>query len=451
MVGRGGTYNYSPSVIQSGNVQQFWWCSTGDNPNDHSQQTDNIFYESIDTTTQKKSRPVAVLAEGKATWDAAFTCNPHVIRGKFVNPLGDGQTYSYEMFYVGSLSGLANSIGAAFSNDGVNWTKYPDPIIPATSDMGYGVGQPIAYNADGNAKVTLFYEDSAPTVHHVEATSVDGVHFTLQGVITNHGLDLANPEPTWGDMGYDSSTGYWYAAFDLRTRPPDTTGNFVERGQYGFQLYRIANSALLTGASPWELVKTVDTNLTGYESNFLPSFLHDGYGNINVGSYPKLEMFASTALPQPHWNASPEDAGKAGDIWKWAIAAISYDPRESTLTLSRYHNAKTYVMTNGWVDPDGKFILDEALGHLYSAPRNEATRAIYACKSGSTAYFASLDPACDGKRILGLQGYGYIAAPADVRTVALYSCKSSKLGSFVSKEPECEGSGKGTLLAYALP
>ena len=81
VVGRGGTYNYSPSVIQSGNVQQFWWCSTGDNPNDHSQQTDNIFYESIDTTTQGKSRPVAVLAEGKATWDAAFTCNPHVIRG----------------------------------------------------------------------------------------------------------------------------------------------------------------------------------------------------------------------------------------------------------------------------------------------------------------------------------------------------------------------------------
>jgi hypothetical protein len=451
IVGRANAYNYSPSVIQSGNVLQFWWCGSGKNPYHRSELTDNIWYETIDRVTQEKYGPVVVLAEGNATWDATYTCNPHVIRGRFVNPLGDAQTYSYEMFYVGSLTGVDNSIGVAFSNDGVNWSKYPDPIIPSTSEFGYGVGQPVAYNADGNAKITLFYEDSAPTVHHLEATSEDGVHFTVQGSITNHGLELANPAPTWGDMGYDSSSGYWYAAFDLPTRPSDTTGNVIERGEYGFQLYRIPNSALLSGARSWELVKTVDTNLTGYESNFLPSFLHDGYGNINVGSYPKLEMFTSTALPQPHWDASPEGAGKAGDISKWAIAVSSYDPGESRLTFSRYHNEKTYVTTTGWIDPDGKFVLDRALGHLYSAPRKEAVRAIYACKAGSTAYFASVDPACNGQRILGLQGYGYANAPVDISTVALYSCTSSRLGTFVSREPGCEGSGKGTLLAYALP
>jgi hypothetical protein len=451
VVGRENTYNYSPSVIQSGDVQQFWWCGSGKNPYRRSQLTDNIWYESINTVTQQKYGPVVVLAEGQGTWDAAYTCNPHVIRGRFVNPLGDGQTYRYEMFYVGSVTNIANSVGVAFSNDGVNWSKYSDPIIPSTSAFGYGVGQPVPYNADGNSKITLFYEDNTPTVHHVEATSDDGIHFTVQGSITNHGLELSNPAPTWGDMGYDSSGGYWYAAFDLPTRPPDTTGNVAERGQYGFQLYRIANSALLTGAGRWELVKTVDTNLTGYEANFLPSFLHDGYGNINVGSYPKLEIFASIALPQPHWDASPEDAGKAGDISNWVIAATSYDPRESTLTLSRYRNGKTYMMTTGWIDPEGKFVLDQALGHLYSAPRNEAVRAIYACKAGSIAYFLSLDPACNGQRILGLEGYGYGEAPVHVPTVPLYSCQSSSLGTFVSKEPACEGSGKGTLLAYALP
>jgi hypothetical protein len=450
IVGRENAYNYSPSVIQSGNVQQFWWCGSGKNPYDHSRLTDNIWYESIDTVTQQKYGPVAVLAEGQGTWDGAYTCNPHVIRGRFVNPLADGQTYRYEMFYVGSLTGLANSIGVAFSNDGINWSKYPDPVIPSSSAVGFGVGQPVPYNVDGNAKITLFYEDDTPTVHHVESTSDDGIHFTVRGSITSNGLDLSNPAPTWGDMGYDSSSGFWYAAFDLPTRSPETTGNVIERGQYGFQLYRIPNAALLTGANPWELVKTVDTNLTGYESNFLPSFLHDDYGNINVGSYPKLQMFVSAALPQPHWDASPESAGKSADISKWAIAATSYNPGESTLTLSRYHNDRAYVTTTGWIDPDGKFILDETLGRLYTAPRKEAVRAIYACKAGSTAYFASIDPECNGHRILGLQGYGYAEPPADISTVALYSCTSSQLGAFLSKERGCEGRGKGTLLAYAL-
>lgn len=32
IVGRGGYWNYSPSAIQSGNLQQIWWCGNGQNP-----------------------------------------------------------------------------------------------------------------------------------------------------------------------------------------------------------------------------------------------------------------------------------------------------------------------------------------------------------------------------------------------------------------------------------
>jgi hypothetical protein len=450
IVGRGGLYNYSPSVMQIGDVQKFWWCGTGKNPTNPSQTSDAILYESVDTVTHMESDPVIVLAETKGTWDQMYTCNPRVIRGTFVNPLGDGTTYTYEMFYVGTSQTFGNAIGAAFSNDGIQWTKYPEPVIPTTSYANYGVGQPGAYNVDGNSSITLFYEDYTPTLHHVEATSTDGVHFTVQGTLTTNGLDPAHPNPDWGDIGYDPSTKYWYAAFDMPTRDPSTTGDFAERGQYGFQLYRIPASSLLTGTEPWQMLKVVDTNLTGYESNFLPSLLHGQFGNVNIGSYPTLQLFVSTALPKPAWDATPKLAGESGSITQWAIAVNSYEPSQNILPLKRYVNAKTYEVTTGWVDPY-KFFPDTTLGHLFAAPEQGANQPFYGCKLDDVGYFVSLDPGCEGQRILGINGYGYLKKPAGTTTVALYSCISTQYGRFLSRDPACKGNGDGKLFAYALP
>jgi hypothetical protein len=450
IVGRGGLYNYSPSVMQMGDVQKFWWCGTGKNPTNPSQTTDVILYESINTVTHAKYGPVIVLAETKDAWDQTYTCNPRVIRGTFVNPLGNGETYTYEMFYVGTTHEFGAAIGAAFSNDGIQWTKYPDPVIPTTSYANYGVGQPGAYNIDGKSGITLFYEDYTPLLHHVEATSTDGIHFTVQGTLTTKGLDPTHPDPDWGDIGYDPSTKYWYAAFDMPTRAPLTTGDFAERGQYGFQLYRIPASSLLTGAIPWQMLKIVDTNLTGYESNFLPSLLHGQYGNIDIGSYPTLQLFVSTTLPKPAWDASPKLAGESGNVATWAIAANSYKPDQTILTLKRYVNEKTYVVTTGWIDPV-KFFPDATLGHLFAAPQQGADLPFYGCKQDSIGYFVSLDQACDGQRILGINGYGYAKKPVGITTIPLYSCVSTRYGRFLSQDPACKGNGEGKLFAYALP
>jgi hypothetical protein len=66
-------------------------------------------------------------------------------------------------------------------------------------------------------------------------------------------------------------------------------------------------------------------------------------------------------------------------------------------------------------------------------------------------YFVSLDPACDGQRILGVNGYGWAHQPGGTATVALYTCTSTHYGRFLSKDPACEGNGQGKLLGYALP
>jgi hypothetical protein len=452
VVGRGGVYDYSPSVIQSGDLQQFWWCGQAHNPNDKTQDTDTILYASINTSTNASSAPVVVLAETPGAWDSAYTCNPKVVRGSFVNPLGDGQTYSYVMYYVATASaqGINNSIGAAFSLDGIHWIKYPQPVIQSTSAEFYGVGQPAVYNSDGKSGIWMFYEDDTATTVHIAATSTDGIHFTSQGTLTVNGLDPNNPNPIWGDMAYDSANKNWYAVFNLPLRSLSTTGNALELGQYGIQLYRIANDSLFSGATPWQLLKTVDTNSTGYECNFIAGLLRDQYGNVNVGAYPTIQMYPSISNQYVGWDATPAQASASCRIENWDIGSATWSSGGGPLALNVYFNKKVHEVTTGWIDPNGGFLLQSTLGHLYEAPQNGATVPFYGCKSGSVGYFVSRDSACEGSRILGLNGYGYSQPVAGVSLVPLYRCLMNQ-DHFVSADSSCGGATTEGLLGYALP
>jgi hypothetical protein len=451
-VGNLGRYNYSPSIIETGNTRQLWWCSEGVNPDDKSQDSDAIYYESINLSTRASYGPVLVLAETPGAWDSLYTCNPKVIGGTFQNPLGDGQSYSYAMYYVAmATTGGNNSIGVAFSNDGIQWKKYPQPIIQSSSQAFYGVGQPAAFNADNKSAITIFYEDSNPTLHHVAAVSTDGLHFEVQGTITVNGLDADDPDAVWGDMAYDSSAAEWYAVFNRPLRTPSTTGGVVERGQYGVELYKIPQASLLTGASPWQQLSTMDTNITGFESNFIAGFVRDLYGNLNVASYPTIRMYTSVSYPPPHWRASPAQAAISAAPSSWILMPMQWDPTAAgVMPFNRYFNGYAYEVTTGWISPRGKFQFQEALGHLYAGPRNGATLPFYACKGGLTQYFVSLDPGCEGQRILGKNGYAYTQPVSGLNLLALYRCTNGG-NYFVSKDPKCEGQTPDQLLGFVLP
>ncbi len=452
-VGNLGKYNYSPSVIETGNTRQFWWCSPGVNPTDSSQSTDAIYYESVNTSNQKSYGPMLVMAETPGTWDSAFTCNPKVIGGVFENPLGDGNTYTYAMYYVATqwLSGDGNSIGVAFSDDGINWKKYPLPVIPATTPSSYGVGQPSVYNTDQKAAIYMLYEDTNPTMHHVAAASTDGVHFTVQGTVTANGLDSDDPEGTWGDVAYDSKAGEWYAIFNRPLRPAITTGGVIERGQYGVELYKIKQHALLTGASPWQQLAIMDTNSTGFESNFLAGFVRDSHGDVNVASYRTIEMYTTISYPPPSWDATPAEAGDSAAVEQWILMPMTWAPNaEAAIPFNRYFNGSVHEVTTGWINPDGGFKLQQTLGHLYASPVEAATVPFYGCKRAQTDYFVSLDMGCEGQRVLGKQGYAYSQPVSGLKLLALYRCSTSQ-DHFVSQDPKCEGATTDALLGYVAP
>jgi hypothetical protein len=249
-------------------------------------------------------------------------------------------------------------------------------------------------------------------------------------------------------MAYDPQNGYWYATFNTANRDPSTTGGVLERASIGFELYRIPDASLLTGATPWQLLTTVDTNLTGYELNFIPGFARDTYGNLIAG--PAIQMATSISDPPPPWNASPAAAGTSGAIANWKISSASWTPNGPLSALNRYVNQNVHEVTTGWIDPKGGFTLESTLGHLYPSPQQGATVPFYGCKGGSMDYFVSLDSACEGGRMLGRNGYAYSRPVAGLDLVALYRCSSGH-DHFVSTDPKCEGQVNQELLGYVLP
>jgi hypothetical protein len=451
-IGNIGRYNYSPSIIESEGTRRLWWCSEGNNPGDSSLESDAIYYQSIHLTSPKGYGTRLVLEENSGAWDSAFTCNPKVIAGNFQNPLGNGKTYTYAMYYVGTASpdGLNNSIGVAFSNDGISWTKFPHPVIPSTSRRGYGVGQPVLHNDDHKSALWLFYEDTFPTAHHVAAVSSDGVHFKVQGTITTNGLNPDNPEPGWGDMAYEPNKGEWYAVFNRPGRPISSTGGVHERGNYGIELYKISEHALLTGGSGWQHRATIDTSATGFEANFIAAFVRDPYGNLNLTSQNKIQMYVSISYPAPKWEATPKEAAESADTSNWILFPTEWSTSgEAKLSLNRYFNGTVHEVTTGWVSPDSAFQLERVLGHLYGN-WVQGTVPLYSCKAERTDYFVSLDSACEGQRILGTAGYAYPQPVFGLHLLPLYRCSTGR-DKFASHDPKCEGQETDLLLGYILP
>jgi hypothetical protein len=467
-LGRSGVDDYSPTAIQIGSMQQFWWCGQATNPALHSQDTDTILYATSNPTTNSTSMPVVVLAETPGAWDSGFTCNPKVIGGVFTNPLGDGTTYTYAMYYVATTSpaGISNNIGVAFSNDGIHWKKYPQPVIVSTTKQFYGVGQPALYNSDHKSGIWLFYEDLEASPAHYKATSTDGIHFTVEGELTTNGLNLDLLDGTWGDMAYDSEAGYWYAVYNLARRNPSTTGGILELGEPGIALYRIPNDSLVSGAIPWQMLESFDTNLTGHEANFIGGFLRDQFGNLNVGPYPTIQIYTSFSNPAPPWNAAPSQAGLSGDPQNWDIGSVQWNPTNTQVPLNSYSNSSSTVFTTGYIDPTAGFKLGSTLGHIYQGPQSGTNVSLYGCKSGTTGYFVSTNSTCGGSLLLGVNGYLYSAPQSGVSLVPLYNCNNAA-AAYVSNDATCQGAaastnsgaganpgpgaGAGALLGYALP
>jgi hypothetical protein len=467
VVGDPGYYDYTPTVIQNGTTIDLWWC--GDLPSHIGDTILHAQYSTAGGTASVTEPEQAVFQEpaDATAWDHTYVCNPDVVAGKFANPLGNGVTYSYAMYFVGTNNAAAlgsqASIGVAFSNDGLSWSPYPtsvityNPSVPGANPQDYGYAQPNAYNPGGGSAVTLLYQNGlVGNESNSVVTSADGVHFSAPQPITSAGLPSAPPGvgepkvPGWGGVAYDEENGLWYGTFDYQ--PPYLTGrtdaetaHVGERGAPGVTLFSTDN--LISGA--WKQLTTIDTNLTGYEENFLAGLLRQPDGALSDETLPQIELFVSVSNPRPAVTASPAQAAESAVTTNWDIVWSLYNPAASPLRrLDRYYSdsLKVHEVTTGWVDRSA-FHDEGPLGTLYEAPTGDATVPWYSCKAGGSNWFVSLDPRCEGQLYIGLEGYGF-AHPGDSE-LPLYRCQTST-DHFVSTNPNCEGGATTEgLLGYA--
>lgn len=437
-------YDYGASIIQEGNIRKYWWC--GQDPT----ATDAIFYRSYDSSTGQYSPILQVLTPngGLATWDRSYICDPSVIKGQFINP-DNTQTYSYAMYYTAtdrgpgtpfagtSLDGTNNRIGIAYSNDGIAWNRYSaNPIIyPQVYPTDtYGAGQAATYSNNGIAGIQIFYSDFTNASSNLgerlySRTSNDGRTFGAPTLISNQGV-LPNRLPNMGnaDFAFDSAGRYWYLASALSYS--EAQGYRGDRERYQFGLYRMTEAAFPSGS--WELLGYVDTNLTGATINHNTSLVRDQFGNVNVTS-PNIETVFSQG---------------SNAVNDWDLASVRWNPNPATSELKRYSsaNTNTFIVTTGFV-PSG-YALQNTVATLYNG-RVAGTQPLYACKTGSTDYFVSLQLNCEGYYPLGVNGFIYLNQPSTPSTVALYRCFTG-VGHFVSLQSNCEGSSNEGLLGYAL-
>jgi hypothetical protein len=93
-------------------------------------------------------------------------------------------------------------------------------------------------------------------------------------------------------------------------------------------------------------------------------------------------------------------------------------------------------------------VLESTLGFVLPNPAT-GRHALYSCFIGNDQ-FTSLDPGCEGQRVIGLEGWVYSSRPSSwPQKVAIYRCTVSANGEhFVSSNPGCEGQHTEGVLGY---
>jgi hypothetical protein len=266
------------------------------------------------------------------------------------------------------------------------------------------------------------------------------VHWSDVGALSTAGLP--SPAPNWGSAAYDPQDGRWYATFGSGWRSAASTGGVQEQGDGGFTLYAVTDP--LTGT--WVQLDTIDTALTGYETNFLAGMLRSPDGTLSATLLPSIKLLVSTANPRPAYNATHVQLGQDAAFNNWDIVWHLWTPGAVLRPLLRVHHSAQHDVAVGWYD---SYYAPEAfnLGSLYEAPSGAATTPLFLCKAFSTDWIPTTDPSCFGQLKVGILGYMY-SSPGPGR-IALYRCTVPEVGDMVSLDPACEGQQADGLLGYS--
>jgi len=258
---------YSPSVMHDAldNKTRIWWCA--ENPVGLNEV---ISYQEIGANGSRTAPQIVLKANSTISgapalaWEGNRVCDPTVVRGSWVY---GGTTYTFAMYYTTEKPSLtlvdSNRIGLAFSNDGINWTKYAAAAVvdDGVSTPFYGTGAAVAWRAGstaGHVRMVYLDVDINGNTRHWYREALDGINFggpTARTQVSHNGLSVngvAGISPWHPAIGiapgiYQNGYYYYMAAVC------ETYGAEYGYAAKGVCVYRTAGDyGLFNG--PWEKV-----------------------------------------------------------------------------------------------------------------------------------------------------------------------------------------------------
>lgn len=169
LVPNGNNYDnlglFHPVVLYDNGLYRMWYHGLG-RPTGQPWKTYIFYKESNDGISWTNSEN-PIIYPG-TNWDSKCVSPGAVIKENGI----------YKMFYTGYSDEYMNwHIGLATSPDGINWTKYPQPIINGTSGWEYQIV--VSSVIKINEIYYLYYSSGNMPPHKIGvATSADGISFT---------------------------------------------------------------------------------------------------------------------------------------------------------------------------------------------------------------------------------------------------------------------------------
>lgn len=289
-------WDYSPSsMVDWDGKTKVWWCGEEagrDVIKYREKSPGGVWSAAIKVLESNRF----ILGKTRLSWEGNFVCDPTVTRGNW-NYLS--KHYSYAMYYTtenpgsSGLGGQDNRIGLAFSNDGINWTKYESgPVIDDGLTGTYGTGQSVVWSVSAGAGVRMVYTfvDSIGAIHYYYRESADGISFgprfelTQAGLTLNGSPGLSHRSPAIAFAPAMHSGHYYYYMASVCETYADSPYGLEWGTAKGVCVYRIEGNLLFTGK--WERVldsghiKPVEVE---------PGFLTNLYGNIQ-NDWPNITL-----------------------------------------------------------------------------------------------------------------------------------------------------------------
>ncbi len=303
LVGRANKWDSGPAHVFFGGQHTLWWASQGANYTD-------VIYRSTKNTSLGPggwSTPAPVLSHQQVPWADLHVADPSVVRGSFSL---SGTSYSYAMLFTANLIGgigTDNRIGAAFSNDGITWAPYSNPVVSpasgATTDYGAGMSG-IALDPLSGQFMHAFLDSTAAPIMRLNQTP-DAVTFTPTPTISTQ-LAAAGRQGNDGqgpDIAFNPVDRHWYAT--IKCHDPQGIYDGETR------VLRSTNPYDLQGG--WDLVGTFNSTVTGLPQNHNPGLGKYGDGSLYIDAQGWAYVFFTVGNERP-------------DVGTWQIAQGRFRP-----------------------------------------------------------------------------------------------------------------------------